>query len=178
MYIYFFIIYIEIFLFFSIVSQDSTTISKKIEFNGVYRIHSLLNGYSLADEDNSLQFSNQSKDKISQIFRIYPSKDNLFIIETRYGRRKLGTNQQGQVLMVFDPDHKRYKRSKWNIISIAENEYLIQNDGNKKFMEINNNFIQCIKDLPLPIEQHKSEININFKFKFFTFYEEVIITPE
>ena len=45
-------------------------------------------------------------------------------------------------------------------------------------MEINNNFIQCIKDLPLPIEQHKSEININFKFKFFTFYEEVIITPE
>ena len=179
MYKYFLIIYIEIILFFSIVSQDSTTVSKKIVLNGVYRIHSLLNGYSLTDEDYSLQFSNQPKDKIGQKFRIYPTEDNLFFIETKSGGRKLGANQHGHVLMVFDRFDERYKSTiKWNIISIAENEYVIQNDGNKKFMEINDNFIQCIKDLPLPIEQHKSEIKVNFKFKFFTFYEEVIITPE
>ena len=45
-------------------------------------------------------------------------------------------------------------------------------------MEINNNFLQCINDLPQPLEEHKSEINDNFKFTLFKMYEEVTFTDE
>ena len=49
---------------------------------------------------------------------------------------------------------------------------------NKKFLEMNNNFLQCINDLPQPIEQHKYEIANNFKFILFKLYEELTLTKE
>ena len=53
-----------------------------------------------------------------------------------------------------------------------------QNNGNKKYMETNNNFFQCINDLPSPIEEHKSEIDNNYRFNFVKVYEEVEIKPD
>ena len=81
--------------------------------------------------------------------------------------------------MVYNPKNKSFKDKKdWNIIKIEENQYIIQNNGNKKYMEINNNAFQCINDLPSPIEEHKSEINNNYRFNLLKAYEEVEIKPE
>ena len=173
-----FIFYIEIILFFYIVSQVNITNSKKLELNGIYRIDSLLNNYSLTDEDYRLQFSDKSKQINSQQFRIIQTEDNSFYIEIKV-RKKIGVNQIGHVLVVYDSTDETLKKTiKWNIIKIDKNEYVIQNDGNKKFLEINNNFIQCINDLTLPIEENKAKISNNFKFNFIKLYEEVQITPE
>ena len=81
--------------------------------------------------------------------------------------------------MIYNPNDPSFQNTmEWNIILLDDNKYIIQNNGNKKFVEINNNFLQCINDLPQPLEEHKSEINDNFKFTLFKMYEEVTFTDE
>ena len=165
---------IQLILFISILNQESDV----LEFKGIYRIESLLNDYVLTDENYSLQFCDK-KLKTGQIFRIKKNENNFFYIESKRSHIKLGANDNGHILMVYNPNDKSFAgKLEWNIIKIKENEYVVQNVGNKKFMEINNNFFQCINSLPLPIEKNKLENNQNFIFNFFKLYEEVIIKPE
>ena len=114
-----FIFYIEIILFFCIVNQVKITHSKKLELNGIYRIDSLLNYYSLTDENYKLQFSDKSKKTISQQFRIVQTEDNLFYIEKNSGRR-ISVNQTGHVIVLQNLKDKTLNKkiTKWNIIKI------------------------------------------------------------
>ena len=172
-----FIIHITLFIFIS--NQDINNIGgNNINFKGVYRIDSLLNNFTLTEEYSSLQFIS-SKEKTGQLFRIKKNQNNLFYIEAKKNQRKLGVNQNGHIILLHNLKDKNINDTlEWNITKIGDNEYVIQNNEYKKFMEINNNFIQCVNDLPLPIEEHKSEISNNFKFSFFKLVEEVEITPE
>ena len=165
---------IQIILFISIVNQETNI----IDFKGIFRIDSLLNDFCLTDENYSLQFCDK-KTKNGQMFRIIKNEKNLYVIESKKSRIKLGANDNGHILMVYNPRDKSFKdKMEWNIFKIEENQYIVQNNGNKKYMEINNNFFQCINDLPTPLEQHKSEISNNFRFNFFKLFEEVEIKPE
>ena len=149
-----------------------------VEFKGVYRIDSLFNNYSLTEENNCLQFFD-NKNKSGQIFRIIKNENNTFFFEVKKNLKKLGVNINGHVLIVYNSKDRNYKDSiEWNIIQIWENQYLIQNTWNQKFLEIHNNFVQCLNDIPYPIEEHKSEISNSFIFKFVKFIEEVNITQE
>ena len=165
---------IQIILFISILNEEKNN----IEFKGIYRIDSLLNQYSLIDENYSLQFYT-AKEKHAQMYRIIKNERNLYYIESKRGHIKLGVNQNGHVLMVYNPYDKSFKdKMEWNIFKIEENQYIVQNNGNNKFMEVNNNFFQCMNDLPTPFSEHKSEISNNFRFNFFKLFEEVNIKPE
>ena len=147
------------------------------DLNGIYRIDSVSNGNSLTDENYSLQFMKQ-KEKTSQNFRIVKTKDNLYYIETK-SHIRISVNENGHVVLMYDSYDKNLQRNmEWNIILLEDNKYAIQNNGNKKFLEMNNNFLQCINDLPQPIEQHKYEIANNFKFILFKLYEELTLTKE
>ena len=84
-----FIFYIEIILFFYIVNQDKITHSKKLELNGIYRIDSLLNYYSLTDENYKLQFSDKSKKKNQNIFELFKSKIIYFILRKKVEEKYL-----------------------------------------------------------------------------------------
>ena len=151
--------------------------AKNIELNGVFRIDSATNGNSLTDENYSLQFS-KPKEKKSQTFRIVKTNNNLYYIET-ISHIRITVNENGHVLMMYNSNDGQLQRKMvWNIIHLEDNKYVIQNDGNKKFLEINNNFFQCSNDLPQPIEEHKSEISNNFKFILYKLYEEVTYTKE
>ena len=163
---------IQLILFIIIVNQELNN----LEFNGIYRIDSLLNNYCLVDENYSLQFADK-KVKNGQLYRIKKNEKNVYVIESKKGHIKLGVNQNGHVLMAYRPSDFKDKME-WNIFQIEENQYVIQNNGNQKFMEINQNFFQCMNDLPTPIEEHKSEINKNFRFNFFKLFEEVNIKPD
>jgi hypothetical protein len=148
-----------------------------IELTGIFRIDSLSNGNSLTDENYSLQFT-KPKEKNSQNFRIVKTDNNLYYIENK-SHNKIAVNQNGHVLMMYNPNDKELQKTmEWSFHLVEGNKYVIQNDGNKKFLEINNNFFQCSNDLPQPIEQHKSEIADNFKFSLLKLYEEVTFTPE
>ena len=173
-----FIFIIQIILFISIANQENNNESNNLEFKGIYRINSLLNNYLLIVENYNVQFYN-IKNKNDQMFKILKNENNLFYFETKKNRLKLGVNQNGHITIIFKLNEKHLKDTiEWNIIKIEENQYVIQNNKNKKFMENNNNFFQCINDLPQPIEEHKSEISNSFKFSFFKLCEEVEITPE
>jgi len=150
-----------------------------VEINGIFRIDSVSNGNSLTDENYSLHFA-QKKEKsgTSQLFRLVKSENNLYYIENK-NHRRIALNENGHVAMIYNPNDPSFQNTmEWNIILLDDNKYIIQNNGNKKFVEINNNFLQCINDLPQPLEEHKSEINDNFKFTLFKMYEEVTFTDE
>ena len=148
-----------------------------IELTGIFRIDSLSNGNSLTDENYSLQFT-KPKEKNSQNFRIVKTDNNLYYIENK-SHIRIAVNENGHVTMMYNPnDSELQKTMVWNIILLEDNKYVIQNDGNKKFLEINNNFFQCLNEVPQPIDQHKSEISDNFKFILYKLYEEVNLTPE
>ena len=171
-----FIFIIQIILFISIVNQETNN----LEFKGIYRIDSLLNNnFSLTEENYCLQLFD-GKDKTGQIFRLIKTENDTFFIEVKKNKRRLGVNKMGHVLSTNSNTRDKYYRDtmEWNIIKLEENQYIIQNVGNLKFMEINNYFIQCINDLPYPYEEHKSEINDNFRFTFNKLFDEVEITPE
>ena len=164
--------YLIIFLFistFTYVNND--------ELKGVFRIDSVSNGNSLTDENYRLQFD-KLKEKTSQNFRITKTPNNLYYIENK-SHNKIAVNENGHVLMMYNPNDKDLQKTmEWKFYFIEDNKYVIQNNGNKKFLEINNNFFQCLNDLPQPIEEHKSEIKDNFKFSLLKLYEEVTFTPE
>ena len=150
-----------------------------VEINGIFRIDSVSNGNSLTDENYSLHFA-QKKEKsgTSQLFRLVKSENNLYYIENK-NHRRIALNENGHVAMIYNPNDPSFQNTmEWNIILLDDNKYIIQNNGNKKFVEINNNFLQCINDLPQPLEEHKSKINDNFKFTLFKMYEEVTFTDE
>ena len=156
-------------IYFSFISNE--------DLNGIYRIDSVSNGNSLTDENYSLQFMKQ-KEKTSQNFRLVKTKDNLYYIETK-SHIRISVNENGHVILMYDSYDKNLQRNmEWNIILLEDYKYAIQNNGNKKFLEMNNNFLQCINDLPQPIEQHKYEIANNFKFILFKLYEELTLTQE
>ena len=147
------------------------------ELKGVFRIDSVSNGNSLTDENYRLQFD-KLKEKTSQNFRITKTPNNLYYIENK-SHNKIAVNENGHVLMMYNPNDKDLQKTmEWKFYFIEDNKYVIQNNGNKKFLEINNNFFQCLNDLPQPIEEHKSEIKDNFKFSLLKLYEEVTFTPE
>ena len=147
------------------------------ELKGIFRIDSVSNGNTLTDENYRLQFD-KLKEKTSQNFRITKNQNNLYYIENK-SHNKIAVNQNGHVLMMYNPNDKELQKTmEWSFHLVEGNKYVIQNDGNKKFLEINNNFFQCSNDLPQPIEQHKSEIADNFKFSLLKLYEEVTFTPE
>ena len=149
------------------------------EFKGIYIIYSLLNNNCLTNEYYTLQTSNKYENNC-QFFRIFKNKKNLYVIESRKLRKKLGAKDNGHIFMVKNPIDRNFKGKKeWNIIKIEENQYVVQNNGNKKYLEINsNNIFQCINNLPNPIEENKTKISNNFRFRFLKVYEEVQIKPE
>ena len=164
--------YLIILLFISTFSYVNNE-----ELNGVFRIDSVSNGNSLTDENYRLQFD-KLKEKTSQNFRITKNPNNLYYIENK-SHNKIAVNENGHVLMMYNPNDKDLQKTmEWKFYLIEDNKYVIQNNGNKKFLEINNNFFQCLNDLPQPIEEHKSEIKDNFKFSLLKLYEEVTFTPE
>ena len=169
---FFFIFFSQIILFIKIKSDDIGVLNLK----GGYRIDSVFNNHALTDDNYFIQFYGETN-KVGQIFLFNKTENQTFHIITKKGLRKIGVTTNGHVLMVLNTHDQLLKTTiEWNIFKIEEGQYAIQNSRTLNFLEINNNFLQCTNKLPLPINEHKSEINDVFKFKFVKIYEEVTFT--
>ena len=170
----FFIFFSQIILFIKIKSDDLGILNLR----GGYRIDSMFNNHALTDDNYFIQFYGETN-KVGQIFLFNKTENQTYHILTKKSRKKLGVTANGHVLMAINSRDQILKATvQWNIFKIEEDQYVIQNNKTSNFLEINNNFLQCSKALPLPVNEHKSEINNVFKFKFVKIYEEVVFTPQ
>ena len=136
------------------------------ELNGVYYIQSIKGSRRLEFINYFLRFNSGFKWN-SQNFRIIPINSNVYIIEYSMDKRKIGLKNDN---LIFNDDKTQY----WKIINISDNEYLIQNNYTKKFL---NDAAKCSTILE-EIPKKSSNISNSLKFTFFKLYEEVQLKPE
>ena len=141
-------------------------------FNGIYRISSCSNGKYFSIKGISLFLSD-----IQNNFRLINVKDNNYYIESRFLKQKIGVNNNNKILFYKRFNNINIDKLLWKIIKINENDYLIQNLYNKKYIESYGYKLICSND----IFDNNKNININskiyqnFSFKFLKLGEESIL---
>ena len=143
------------------------------KLNGIYIIKSLFNNYYLYLDDNTLILSKKQTN-----FRVISIGSNLYYLETKHSRKKIGVNDNNKIVKYNYEDKKKYNnRTVWNITKINEDEYLIKNNYNKKYIEIKELCIQCCNNI-FDLFNHSNEKFNNFKFKFVKLIDEAKFEPK
>ena len=165
--------------------QTSTDNQNNMQFNAVYRIDSLDKNYPLIIKDNKVLFSTQKWGK-KESFRILSTGKtiNSFYIISKPFNKKVGINDTGEIILYKINESKNVKKTEWNFIKLNDNNYLIQNSFNNKYLEVKNRkdkrntiyYPICNKDLNKTVESEK--ISNTLKFSFLKLYEEVQLKPE
>jgi len=182
-FIYFIIILIKIYL---IINQQTENITQEKEnvseyhFLGVYRIDSEMDGSTLTIDDNILKFHNK-KDEKENNFRIIPNNSSYFI-ESKILEHRLGIKDKDELNFVDKNVSEISEGVYWNIIHLDKNQFLIQNNFTKNYLEIEKGYLKCYNNLSEIEEENlinnTNNISNSFKFSFFKLYEEVEIKPE
>ena len=136
--------------------------------NGVYRILSLSNNNYFKSNNKEIILSLSQ-----QQFLIIRNKFNTYFIMSRRDKKLLGINDKNKIIFYDNHLGNDYSKITWKIIKIYENEFIIQNIYNKKYIEENFNFLQCIN---IPIfslhdKNNFTKININFMFDILKLFE-------
>ena len=146
-----------------------------------YRIDSSYNGYSITFEDEKIQIKmNKKGDCQNFIFEQFLS--NTYYIETRLGSKRLGVDDKNQLVVYKRDNNDDNEKMLWNIklYEINENNdylYIIQNNFNKKFLEINeiNETYSTLNCTLLKLEDSKYYKAV---FTFIKIFEIIDIKPE
>jgi len=146
---FFFILY-EIFIF-SLLQQDNICYLTK----GYYEINLYLTNLYLSTDDKKLIISN-----IKFSFHIFPIEKFIYII--KYGKKKVGIDDNNNIIIYYDTGNIDINKYSWNIVNIKKNLYFIQNLYNKKFIEVSENCIQLSKN---------TNNEKKFIFNFFKLFE-------
>ena len=162
-----------LYLFNNILTRD--------ELKGVYLINSIMNNNRLFGNIDNISFkpANISNEFNQYYFRIKQITINLFIIESITLNKQLISENNNHLKLIDNNIKSKNNNIYWNIIKINNEEYLIQNNRTKKYLENNNNSAQCSKDISFYLN-NKSYKNIssNFKFQLIKLYEKTEINPE
>ena len=124
------------------------------DFNGVYKIKSILNGNNILICNDILTLSNETSSffkvgENSYYIKLIKSKKYLFISNNNIIIKKLEKHQEAMI---------------WNLIQTEENQFLIQNKYYKKYIGISNFFFLILSN---------NIYNKSFYFEFLKLYEEV-----
>ena len=148
-----------------------------IQIEGMFRIDSLFNNYSLSFQEENLIFT-ESKNGNDHFFFITSSLSDSYFIKSRNENSRIGVDEENRLHFYKLDDNENIKKTYWNIIRYKNNDdsniFLIQNAYNKKFLEIKteNNKVRCknsIKYNPLKNIDTSQDIH---KFKLFKLFEE------
>ena len=137
-------------------------------FNGIYRILSLSNNLFFKHNNNNIILSlNQ------QQFHIVNNIFNDYFIITRREKKLMGIDDRNRITFYDKNLSIDYIKISWKLIKIYENKFLIKNIYNKKYIEENNNLLQCINIPNFSLKNNNSfkEININFIFDILKLFE-------
>ena len=134
---------------------------------GIYIINNLENNYYFSFKNNNIFLSIKQTN-----FRIVPKKNNIYYIESKGKKKKICSDIKGKIFF-FNKHNINFLKCEW-IISKKneENEYLIQNNFNKKYLEGHNFRLYCKNSINS--NEKTKTIQKNFIFKFRKLYEENI----
>jgi hypothetical protein len=133
-----------------------------LEFKGVYVITSILNNLHFIVNKNYLSLA-----KEYSLFNIIPLEVNSYYIISRKLKKYLGYNENN--IQLFDENENiDIKRKIWNIFYVSQNKFVIQNDFNKNFIEVNNSFVFCSNNLSFDLNSIKKK----YIFSFLKMFEE------
>ena len=98
-------------------------ILKLSELNGIYFIKNIVDDNYFYLDNNRLILS-----KAQTNFRLILIKPDMYYLETKHSRKKIGVNSNN-IIIKYNNEDKVNNTDKitWNITEINDNEYLIQN---------------------------------------------------
>ena len=141
------------FLFFDTQCQvkesiNTTTEIINTELEGVYKIVSIYNKYTLSINENDLFFSDEKDGGEFQRFSItYTYSDSYYFIISKKENKRIGIDEDNKMHMYKLEDDKNIEKTYWKLINYNNdpNIFLIQNVYNDKFLEIKkeNNKLRC-----------------------------------
>ena len=155
--------------FYRLIFLIKIVIFSNLEENYVYRINSISNNNYIYLQNKVLELSNKFT-----LFRLILIKKDLFYIETFNTKLRLGISGNGNVIGFSKENKIDNSKLIWKIISVYKNKYLIQNEFNNEFIEVNNNKIHTTKDILCFVHMNKKIEKKNEKciFNFFKVFEE------
>ena len=162
--IFLFILIINCYNKYNFYNNNKNSIYK---FNGIYTINSLLNNHYIAFKNNIIILTNKQIN-----FRLVPIALYSYYIESRGKKKKLGITDNGKIIFY---DKSNYNKNKviWNIFEVNNNEYLIQNNYNQRFIEVDNDDkVKCSNYLSYNISDKGKSIEKQFVFTFVKLFEE------
>jgi len=119
------------------------------------------------------RIENQLTSSNNYNLRIIPLNSSGYYIESPRLNKRLSIDSYDNLLLVDKEKTEFIQNSIWNFIKINENEYFIQNQKSKKFLEYNNIKAKCCKDISLTIKKSiNNPILPFFKFELVKLYEE------
>ena len=164
------------------LDQNQSQINQLINPLAYYRIDSLYNGYSITIQDEKVKIKHNKKGD-SQNFIFNKIESNSYYIESRLNEKRIGINENNELVIYDNDDDKNNDKMIWNIIlyesnyNINNTKFLIQNKYNLNFLEIKE------------VNETYSVLNCNFKntkesqnnkaaFVFIKIFEIFKIKPE
>ena len=124
--------------------------------NGFYMINNIFSNKNFKYNNKSLELSNNIG-----LFNIINIHKNLYYIKTRE-LKTIGLDEKNNIKIFEEIINK--KKIIWNIINIGEDNYIIQNNYNKKFISVTNNKIKTSNLGNISIILNEIKINKN-KYK-------------
>ena len=149
---------------------------EKERLDGIYQINSFL-GYTLSVDIFRMKLIFKKFNVKNHYFRIVPINFDQYYIESITLNKRLSVDANNIILS--NKDNTEIKEGIWNIINIKNNEFLIQNNDNKKL--IKSDVLRQIilsETLDKISVKNISDIDISYKFSFLKLYEEVKLKPE
>jgi hypothetical protein len=135
---------------------------KHRKMQGIYVITSILNNLHFLVKQKDLSLG-----KEYSLFNIIPLEVNSYYIINRKLKKYLGYNENNLQLF-HENENIDIKRKIWNIFYVNKNKFVIQNDFNKNFIEVNNSFVLCSNNLSFELNSVKK----NYIFSFLKMFEE------
>ncbi len=175
----------QIFFILSVSPLTFLENPKNDQFNAVYRIDSVERDFPFIIQNNKVFFSSKKEGK-EESFRIISTgtNKNTYYIISKPFNKKIGINDQGDLILYNIDDKENIEKTKWNFIKVNDKDYLLQNSFNKMYIEIKNKY-ENKKMVYYPTctsyinsSESLEKVSKKLKYSFFKLCEEVQLKPE
>jgi len=175
------------FLFYDTHCQANNSINNSneivnLELEGVYRIDSIYNNYTLSIKENDLFFYGEKEGEDFQRFSIiYTYSGSYFFITSKKGNKRIGIDEENKLHMYKIEDDSNIEKTYWKLINYNNepNIFLIQNVYNNKFLEIKtiNNKLRCKNKVLYDPKNKLDQVKNENKFYLLKLYQELKTRP-
>lgn len=161
---------------------NSSTEIVNTELEGIYRIDSIYNRYTLSIKENDLAFFGEKDGGDFQRFAIsYTYSDSNYFIISKKENKRIGIDEENKIHMYKLDDDKNIEKTYWKLINYnnESNIFLIQNAYNNKFLEIKtiNNKLRCKNKVVYDPKNKLDQVKNENKFYLLKLYQEIKVRP-